>query len=86
MFFHDFFYNVIIINYFWIVLVIVLISCFSHTRPFLVPYAYVSIESIDSILLSSLALNAVLAISLVNTLFFMLLNLCCDFSINLLLF
>ena len=34
----------------------------------LLPYAYVSIESIDCILLSLLALNAILSTSSVNTL------------------
>ena len=55
------------------------ISSFSHTRPFLVPYVYVSIESIDCILLSLLALNAILLISSVNALYFSLLILCYDY-------
>ena len=45
-----------------------------------------SIESIDCIHLSSLALNEILYTSAVNTSSFLLLNLCCDFNINLLIF
>ena len=59
------------------------ILSFLHTRYFLVSYAYVSIESIDCILLSSLELNAILVTSAVNTLCFLLQNLCCDFNIDL---
>ena len=57
-----------------------LISSFSHTRSLLVPFAYVSIELIDCILLSSLALNVMLTSS-VNTVCFSLLYLYCDFNI-----
>ena len=46
-------------------------------------YAYASIESIDCILLTSLALNAILLTSLINTLCLSLLNLHGDFNINL---
>ena len=49
------------------------------------PYPCSSIELIDCIPLSLLALNAILLTSSVNTLYFSLLNLCCDFNINLLL-
>ena len=52
----------------------------------LVLFAHVSIESIDCILLSSLALNAILLTSSVNTLCFFILSLYCDFNINLLFF
>ena len=52
----------------------------------LVPYAYVSIEHIDCILLSWFTLNATLLTSSVNTLCFLLLYPCCDFNINLLFF
>ena len=45
-----------------------------------------NIELIDCIVLSSLALNAILLTSSVYALCFLLLNLCCDFNINLLLF
>ena len=43
-------------------------------------------ESIDCILLSLLALNVILLTSSLSTLGFSLLNRCCDFIINLLLF
>ena len=49
-----------------------------------VPFAYVSIEKIDYILLSSLALNAILLVSSVKTFYFLLLNLCCDFNVHIL--
>ena len=49
-------------------------------------YAYIPIESIDCILLSSLAFNPILLTSSVNILCFSSLNLCCYFIINLLLF
>ena len=51
-------------------------SSFSLTRSLLVPYAYVSIESIDCILLSSIELKAILLISSVKTLYLSRLNLC----------
>ena len=44
-----------------------------------------AIESIDGILFSSSAFSVILLACLVNTLCFLLLNLCCDFNINLLL-
>ena len=59
-------------------------SSFLRTRSLLISYAYVSIESSDRILLSSLALNGILSTSSVNTLCYLLLNLFCDFKINLL--
>ena len=76
---------VIQVNYFYIVL---LYCCFKflHSRSLLVPYAYVSIEPIDCILLSSLALNVILFTSSGNILRSSLLNLCGNFSINLLFF
>ena len=51
-----------------------LISYFSLTRSYLVPYAYASIKSTDCIVLSSFELKAIF------------LNLCCIFNINLLFF
>ena len=59
-----------------------LISSFLIDRSLLVPYAYVSIESIDFILLSSFELKAILLISLVKILCFSLLNHFCAFNIN----
>ena len=58
-----------------------LISSVSPTKFFLVPYAYVSVESIDCILLSSFELKAILLNSLVKTLCLSLLNLFCVFNI-----
>ena len=62
-----------------------LISSFSLTRSLLVPYAYVSIKSIDCILFSSFERKAILLIYSVKT-YFSLLNLCCVFNISFLLF
>ena len=61
-----------------------LISSFSLTRTLLVPYAYVSIKSIEWILLSSFELKGIFLISSVKTLCLSLLNICCVFNINLL--
>ena len=62
-----------------------LISSFLFTRSLTVPYAYVSIESNNCILLSLHELNAILLITSVKTLCLSLLNLCFDFNIDLLL-
>ena len=51
-----------------------------------IPYAHVFKESIDCILWSLLALNAILLTSSVNTLYLSFLNFCYDFDINLLFF
>ena len=58
-------------------------SSFIHTRSLLVPYAYVSIETIDCILLSSFELKSILLISSVK-ICLSLLNLCWVFNIDLL--
>ena len=50
-----------------LIILLHLITSFSCTRSLLVPYAYVSIESVDWILLSSFKLNAILLISSVKT-------------------
>ena len=63
-----------------------LTSSLLHIRPVLVSCAYVSIESIDCILLSSFKLKAILLISSVKTLCVFLLNICSVFNITLLLF
>ena len=63
-----------------------LVSSFLHTRSLLVPYTYVSIESIYCILLSQLAINAIFIASSFKTLCFLLLNLCYDFNTSLLIF
>lgn len=43
-----------------------LVPSFKHSRSLFIPYAYVSVESTDCILLSLLALNSVLLTSSVN--------------------
>ena len=68
---------------------IILLHLFSSSlqiRSLLFPWAYVSIESIDCIILSSFELKAILIISSVKTLFFSLLNLCCVFRVILIFF
>ena len=55
---------------------------FLHTRSLLFPYAYVSIELIDCILLSSFELKPILLISSVKTLCLPVLNLCCVFNVS----
>ena len=82
-----FFYNIIKVNHFLYKFIILLhlISSFSLTRSLHVPYAYISVESIDCILLSSFEPKAILLISSIKTLCPSLLNLCCVFNINLLL-
>ena len=59
-------------------------SSFPLTKTLVVPYAYVSIESIDSILLLSFELKAILLISPVKTLCLSILNLCYVRNVNLL--
>ena len=61
-----------------------LISSFLQTRSLLVSCAYVSIESIDCILLSSFELKAILLIFKQKHYAFPLLNLCCAYNISLL--
>ena len=53
-----------------------LLPFFLYTSSWLIQYAYVSIEPIDCNLLSSLAVNAILLTSSVNTICFSLLSLC----------
>ena len=80
-----FFYNIINVNHFLYSFIILLhfFTSFSLTRSLLVSYPYVSIESIDCILLSSFEINAILLISSVK-ICFSLLNLCWVFNIDLL--
>ena len=77
-------YNVIKVDHFLYRFIILLhhISLLSLTKFLLVPYAYVSIESIDCILLSSFELKAILLIYSVKTLCLSLLNLCCVSNIS----
>ena len=79
MFFNVFFCNIIRINDFLyrFIILLHLVSSFSFTRLFMVPYAYVFIELIDCI-------HLILLISSVKTLSRSLLNHCCVFNINLL--
>ena len=81
-----FFCNIVKVNLYWYCFSIMLhlISSFSITRFLLVPYPYVSTESIDCIGLTSFEIKSILLISSVKTLCLSLLNLCCVFNINLL--
>ena len=84
MFFYVFSCNIIKVIIFCTV-----VCSFLHISFLLGPHSYVSIELIDCVLLSSwlsLVLNATLLTSSVNILFYLLLNLCYDFSISLLFF
>ena len=56
--------------------IVTLIIFFLHTTSLLAPYAYTSMESTDC--------SFILLTSSVNALYFSLVNLCCDVSINLL--
>ena len=84
--FLGFFCNIVKVNLYWYCFSIMLhlISSFSITRFLLVPYPYVSTESIDCIGLTSFEIKSILLISSVKTLCLSLLNLCCVFNINLL--
>ena len=81
--FISFFFNIIKVKHYCTILLYCYfllycyISSFLHTSSLLVPYAYFSIESVVSILLSSFELKAVLLIFSVKTLCLSLLNLCC---------
>ena len=80
-------YNIKVNHFLYLFIILLhLISSLSLTKSLLVPHAYVSIESIDSILLSSFELKAILLISSVKTLCLSLLNLCCILNIDLLFF
>ena len=86
IFFYVFLCNIIKVNNFLYCFIILLhlISSFPLTRSLLVPYAYVSIESIDYILLSPFELKEILLISSLKILCLSLLNICCVFNIDLL--
>ena len=85
IFFNVFFCNIIKVNYFLYCLIILfyLISSFSLTRSTLIPYAYVSIKSIDCIFYCHLNLELM---SSLKALWVSLFDLCCGFNINLLFF
>ena len=88
MLFHVFSCNFIKIDYFLYCfnVFLSLISSFLRIMDLLLLYRYVSLQSIDCIVLSLLAINAILITSSVNTLCFLLQNLSCNFNINLLSF
>ena len=75
MLFYVFFCNIVKVKHFWYCFIILLSSMSSslHTRSLLVPCAYISIESIDYILL--------LLISSIKKLLFQSLNVCCVLNI-----
>ena len=77
-----FFCNIIKVNHFLhcFIILLHLVFSFLHIQFLHVPYTYVSTESIDCILLSSLTFNAILLTSSVKTLS------SCVFNINLLFF
>ena len=86
--FEVFFCIIIKVNHFLnrFIILLHLISLLLLTRFLFVLYAYISIESIVCILLSSFGLKAILLISSVKTLSLSLLNNCCVFNIDLLFF
>ena len=88
MLFYVSFCNIIKVNQFLYCFIVLsyISSSLSLSKSLLVRYAYVSLESIDCILLLLFELKGILLISSVKTLCFSLLNLCCIFNINLLLF
>ena len=81
-------YSIMKVNHFLyrFIILVRLISSFLLTRSLVIPYTYVSIESIDCILLSPFELKAILLISSVKTLCLSLLNFCCVCNIILLFF
>ena len=86
-----FFCNIIKSNHFLyrFIIWLHLISSFSLTKSLLVPYAYISIESLDCVLLSSfecMKIWLIWLISSVKTLCLSFLNLCRGFYINLMFF
>ena len=88
MFLYAFFCNTIKVNHFCI---IILLCCYKEflslvARSLLILYVYASIEFAGHTLLSLLALNPILLTYSVNTLRFLLQNICCDFNVILLLF
>ena len=88
MLFYFFFCSIIKVNLFCIVLLYYYVWSlhFHLTKSLLVPYAYVSIESGDCILLSLFELKVILSISSVQTLCLSLFNLHYVCNIDLLFF
>ena len=81
-----FLFHIIKVNQFLYryIILLNLVSSFSHTKSLLIPYAFFSIESFDCILKSSFEIKAILLISLVKTLCLSFLIFCCVFNISLL--
>ena len=88
MFFYVLFCNIVKINHFLchFIILLHLISSFSFIKYLFVPYAYLSIEWIDCILLPLLELKAILLFSSVKPLCHSLLNLYCVCNINWMVF
>ena len=81
--FYVFLCNIIKINLLFVSILLHLISSFLLTRSLLDPHEYVSMESIDCILLSSFELKQILLTASVKTLSLSLSNICCVFNIDL---
>ena len=85
-FFYVFVCKIIKVNhlskFYQCIILLHLLSSFPLTRSLFIRYAYVSIESMDCILLSSFELKAILLTSSVKTLCLSLLNFCCVFNIK----
>ena len=82
-----FFYKIKVNHFLYrliILLNLILISSFSLTRFLFIPYAYVSIKSIDCILLSSFELKGILLVSSVKQFYLSMLSFCRFFNIGLL--
>ena len=85
-FFYVFVCKIIKVNhlskFYQCIILLHLLCSFPLTRSLFIRYAYVSIESMDCILLSSFELKAILLISSVKTLCLSLLNFSCVFNIK----
>ena len=88
VFLYVFFCNTIKVNHFLyrFITLLYLLSSISLTRFLLLPYAYLSIESIYFIFLSSFEVKAILIVSSVKILCLSLLIFCCVFNVILLYF
>ena len=86
MFFYILFYHIIKVKTFLYCFIILLrlIFSFLHIRSLFAPYVYVSIKSVDCIVLSAFELKAMLLIFSVKTLCLSFSNIFCVFNISLL--
>ena len=83
VFFNVFFCNIIKVKHLVLFITLLhLISSFLHSRFLFIPYVYISIKSIDRILLLSFEHKAILLISSVKILCLPLLNFCRVFNIR----